>query len=140
MEPTGEPSPITSEATTPATTAELPELRAWEFDWELIQQALGPYESSLWWLLIVVLAVLILGTQLLLFPLFYRGIKFQAVTSMRLAYLFALLVATLVVHWWLWHWVFVLLLKSYWMWLAWSLFALLWFGALFWIPKRRLEA
>lgn len=140
MEPTGDPNPPTGEAGTEGAAIELQELRAWEFDWELIQQALGPYESSLWWLLIVVVAVMVLGVQLVFFPLFYRVLKFQAVPSMRLAYLFALLAATVVVHWWLWHWLFVLLTRSYWMWLGWSLFALLWLGALFWIPKRRLEA
>ena len=39
----------------------------------------------------------------------------------------------------LWHWIFFALTKNYWIWLAWSLFALIWLGLIFWTPKRRIE-
>jgi hypothetical protein len=115
-------------------------MTGWNFNWEAIKQVLGNYESSLWWLAIVILAIIVLGTQLVFFPLCYRVFKMQATTSMRLAYLFSLLVAVVVFHWWLWHWIFFAMMKNYWIWLAWSLFCLIWLGLIVWTPKRRLEA
>ncbi len=164
MEPTGEADPTPEVEATPGveatpliedggtgssavtdithhqTTIRLEEMVGWEFDWSTVSLALTPYHSSIWWLVIVLLAILILGTQLGFFPLFYRVLKLQAVPSMRLAYLSSLLLATLVFHWWLWQWLFILLTKSYWMWLAWILFALGWLAMVAWVPKRRLES
>lgn len=118
----------------------LEDMPGWAFEWEPIKQVLAQYESSLYWLAITLVAIFILGTQMVFFPLFYRGLKQQAPGSMRLAYLCSLLVAILVFHWWLWQVIFVALLHNYWVWLAWGLIILLWGGLVFWTPKRRLES
>jgi len=115
-------------------------MKGWSFEWEPIKELLAQYESSLYWLAIVLVLIFVLGTQMVFFPLFYRGMKQQAPSSMRLAYLGSLLVAMVVFHWWLWQVLFVALLHNYWVWLAWGLFVLLWLGLVFWTPKRRLES
>lgn len=118
----------------------LEEMKGWSFEWEPIKELLAQYESSLYWLAIVLVLIFVLGTQMVFFPFFYRGMKQQAPSSMRLAYLGSLLVAMVVFHWWLWQVLFVALLHNYWVWLAWGLFVLLWLGLVFWTPKRRLES
>ena len=118
----------------------LDDMPGWVFEWEPIKAVLGQYESSLYWLAITLVLIFVLGTQLIFFPLYYRGLKQQAPGSMRLAYLSSLLVAIIVFHWWLWHVLFVALLHNYWVWLAWGLMILLWGGLVFWTPKRRLES
>lgn len=128
------------EATSSATHYVLDNMSGWKFDWAAITEVLSHYNSSLWWLAIAILAIMILGTQLICFPICYRLMKMQATTSMRLAYLFSLFVATIVFHWWLWNWIFFALLKNFWLWLAWGLFILIWLGLIAWTPKRRLEA
>lgn len=129
-----------TEAAAAAAGKVLEEMAGWEFNWEAISKVLENYESSLWWLAIVTVAILILGTQLIFFPFFYRVMKQQATSAMRLAYLASLMVAVVVFHWWLWHWIFFAMLKNYWVWLAWCLFALAWLGLIVWTPKRRLES
>lgn len=124
----------------PNTHHVLEKMTGWNFDWQAIKEVLGPYESSLYWLAIVIVAILVLGTQLVFFPLCYRVMKMQATTSMRLSYLFSLFVATVVFHWWLWHWIFFALTKSFWMWLFWGLFVIVWLALIVWTPKRRQEA
>lgn len=136
MEETGVPSG----AETASTFKVLEDMNGWAFDWEAVNAVLAHYESSLWWLLIIMVAIFVLGTQLVFFPLFYRGLKQQAPGSMRLAYLMSLLLAVIVFHWWLWHFLFVALTRNYWLWLAWALFILVWAGLVFWTPKRRLES
>lgn len=118
----------------------LQEMPGWSFEWDRISEVLNQYNSSLYWLCITILAIFVLGTQLVFFPLFYRGLKQQAAGSMRLAYLMSLLVAVIVFHWWLWHVIFVALTKNYWVWLVWGLSVLLWGALVFWTPKRRLES
>lgn len=122
------------------TSQVLEEMPGWKFEWEPIKQLLAQYESSLYWLAIVLVLIFVLGTQLVFFPLFYRGMKQQAPGAIRLAYLSSLLLAIVVFHWWLWKVLFVALLKNYWVWLAWGLFVLAWFGLIVWTPKRRLES
>lgn len=129
-----------SNASTSVSQKVLETMSGWRFDWEAVTKVLGHYESSLYWLLIVTLAIFVLGTQLVFFPLCYRVMKMQATTAMRLAYLFSFFVAVVVFHWWLWHWIFFALLKNYWVWLFWCLFALIWIGLIVWTPKRRQEA
>lgn len=133
--PTGAPSPATS-----ATHHVLDTMAGWNLDWDAIREVLKHYDSSLWWLAIAILGIFVLGTQLIFFPLFYRVMKMQAPTAMRLAYLVSLLVAIVVFHWWLWHWIFFALTKNYWVWLIWGLFSLVWIGLIVWIPKKRLES
>ena len=118
----------------------LQDMPGWTFDWDAISGILAQYDSSLYWLAIVLVAIFVLGTQLVFFPLFYRGLKQQAPGSMRLAYLMSLLLAVLVFHWSLWQVIFVALTKNYWVWLAWGLLILIWGGLVFWTPKRRLES
>jgi hypothetical protein len=115
-------------------------MTGWNFNWQAIKEVLGAYDSSLYWLAIVMVAIFVLGTQLVFFPLCYRVMKMQATTAMRLSYLFSLFVATVVFHWWLWHWIFFAMTKNYWVWLFWGLFSLAWIGLIVWTPKRRLEA
>lgn len=115
----------------------LEEMSGWKFHWPAIQAVLESHESSVYWLAITIALVFILGTQFLFFPLFYRGMKFQAPGSMRLAYLCSLMVGFLVFHWWLWHVIFVSLTMNYWFWLAWGLFFFVWFALIFTTPKRR---
>lgn len=134
------PSLALPEATSPTTHYVLDSMSGWKFDWAAITEVLSHYNSSLWWLAIAILAIMLLGTQLVGFPICYRLMKMQATTSMRLAYLFSLFVATIVFHWWLWNWIFFALLKNFWLWLAWGLFILIWLGLIAWTPKRRLEA
>ena len=131
---TGEPSAASS------TFPVLKEMSGWTFDWEAISTILEHYQSSLYWLAIIMVVIFVLGTQLVFFPLFYRGLKQQAPGSMRLAYLMSLLLAVFVFHWWLWHFLFVALLHNYWVWLAWGVLVLVWGGLVFWTPKRRLES
>ena len=133
-------APVATPTPTAATHHVLETMGGWNLDWEAIKTVLQNYESSLWWLLIVTLAIFVLGTQLVFFPLYYRVMKVQATSAMRLAYLSSLLVATIVFHWWMWNWIFVALTKNYWIWLVWSLFALIWLGLIVWVPKRRLES
>jgi hypothetical protein len=121
-------------------TQVLGEMKGWAFEWEPIQAILEQYQSSLAWLAITLVLIFVLGTQMVFFPFFYRGMKQQAPGSMRLAYLSSLLVAIIVFHWWLWQVLFVALLHNYWVWLAWGLIVLLWGGLVFWTPKRRLES
>ena len=124
--PTETPTPLSDGgAASSATHHVLDPMMGWKFDWKAIKGVLVHYDSSLWWLAIALVAILILGTQLIF--------------SMRLAYLISLFVAVVVFHWWLWHWIFFALTKNYWIWLAWSLFALIWLGMIFWTPKRRIE-
>lgn len=123
-----------------ASDSVLKEMPGWAFDWDAISKVLEQYDSSLYWLAIVLACIFVLGTQALFFPLFYRGMKQQAPGAMRLAYLMSLLMAVVVFHWWLWHVLFVALLKNYWVWLVWGLIVLLWGGLVFWTPKRRLES
>ncbi len=137
--PTATPTPLPTGAASSATHHVLDPMMGWKLDWNAIKAVLVHYDSSLWWLAIALVAILVLGTQLVFFPLCYRVMKMQATTSMRLAYLFSLFVAVIVFHWWLWHWIFFALTKNYWIWLAWSLFALIWLGMIFWTPKRRIE-
>ena len=118
----------------------LEEMSGWAFDWDKIKLVLDHYDSSVYWLIITIVCVFILGTQLVFFPMYYRGLKQQAPGAMRLAYLSSLLVAFIVFHWWLWQVIFVALTKNYWVWLAWGLFFLLWGAMVFWTPKRRLES
>ena len=118
----------------------LENMPGWTFEWSKISAVLDQYNSSLYWLCIALVAVFILGPQLMFFPLFYRGLKQQAPGSMRLAYLMSLLLAVLLFHWWLWHVIFVALTRNYWLWLVWILFVLLWGALVFWTPKRRLES
>lgn len=118
----------------------LEEMPGWAFDWAKVSAVLEQYDSSLYWLCISIVAIFVLGTQLVFFPLFYRGLKQQASGSMRLAYLMSLLAAMIVFHWWLWHVIFVALTKNYWVWLIWGLFVILWGALVFWTPKRRLES
>lgn len=132
--------PVSTPTPSAATHHVLDTVTGWNFDWEAIKAVLGNYESSLWWLAIVMVAIIVLGTQLVFFPLCYRVMKMQATTSMRLSYLFSLFVAVIVFHWWMWHWIFVAMTKSYWMWLGWCLFTLVWLALIVWTPKRRLEA
>lgn len=131
--PTGDPSPDPSFPV-------LEDMPGWAFDWEAISKILAQYDSSMYWLAIALVAIFVLGTQLVFFPLFYRVLKQQAPGSMRLAYLMSLLVAVIVFHWWLWHIIFIALLKNYWLWLAWGIVFLVWAGLVFWTPKRRLES
>jgi hypothetical protein len=121
-------------------TQVLEDMPGWVFEWEPIKAILGQYESSLYWLAITLVLIFVLGTQMVFFPIYYRGLKQQAPGSMRLAYLSSLLVAMIVFHWWLWQVLFVALLHNYWVWLAWGLMILLWGGLVFWTPKRRLES
>lgn len=137
--PTETPTPLPDGAVSSATHHVLEPMMGWKFDWNAIKAVLVHYDASLWWLAIALVAILVLGTQLVFFPFCYRVMKMQATTSMRLAYLFALFVAVVVFHWWLWHWIFFALTKNYWIWLAWCLFALIWLGLIFWTPKRRVE-
>lgn len=118
----------------------LKEMSGWNFNWDAIKAVLANYESSLYWLGIVLALIFVLGTQMVFFPLFYRGLKQQAPGSMRLAYLMSLLLAVLVFHWWLWQVLFVALTRNYWVWLAWGVLVLLWGGLVFVTPKRRLES
>lgn len=118
----------------------LENMSGWAFDWDAIAKVLDHYDSSVYWLIITVALIFVLGTQLVFFPLYYRGLKQQAPGSMRLAYLSSLMVAFVVFHWWLWQVIFVALTKNYWIWLAWGLFFLLWGAMVFWTPKRRLES
>ena len=134
MEETGAAS------TTTNTGQILEDMPGWAFDWDAITNILSQYDSSLYWLAITLVAIFVLGTQFIFFPLFYRGMKQQAAGSMRLAYLMSLLVAVGVFHWWLWQVIFVALTKNYWIWLAWGLLILVWGGLVFWTPKRRLES
>ncbi|MCA9780254.1 MAG: hypothetical protein KC800_26190, partial [Candidatus Eremiobacteraeota bacterium] len=71
----------------------LEEMPGWAFEWDKIKEILAQYESSLYWLAITLVLIFVLGTQLVFFPLFYRGLKQQAPGSMRLAYLGSLMVA-----------------------------------------------
>ncbi len=138
--PTETPTPLSDgAAASSATHHVLDPMMGWKFDWNAIKAVLVHYDSSLWWLAIALVAILVLGTQLVFFPFCYRVMKMQATTAMRLAYLFSLFVAVVLFHWWLWHWIFFALTKNYWIWLAWSLFALIWLGLIFWTPKRRIE-
>lgn len=118
----------------------LEDMPGWVFEWEPIKECLAQYDSSLYWLAIVMVLIFVLGTQMVFFPLFYRGLKQQASGSMRMSYLMSLLVAVIVFHWWLWQIMFVALLKNYWVWLFWGLFVLAWGGLVFVTPKRRLES
>ena len=131
--------PETAEAVNTAGPV-LEKMAGWNFDWDAISQILDHYESSVYWLIIVMVAIFILGTQLVFFPFLYRGMKQQAPGAMRLAYLLSLLLAVIVFHWWLWHWIFVALTKNYWIWLAWALFFLLWLALVFWTPRRKQES
>ncbi len=124
----------------PATHHVLKTMTGWNFDWQAIKSVLGNYDSSLYWLAIVIVAIIVLGTQLVFFPLFYRVFKMQATSAMRLSYLFSLFVAMVLFHWWLWHWIFFAMTKNYWIWLLWCLFSLAWLAMIVWTPKRRLEA
>lgn len=133
------PLPFAQDAT-PATHHVLELMTGWNFDWGKIKEVLGAYESSLYWLTIVMVAIFVLGTQLIFFPLCYRVMKMQATTAMRLSYLFSLFVSVIVFHWWLWHWIFFAMTKNYWVWLFWCLFTLGWLGLIVWTPKRRQEA
>ena len=112
----------------------------WNFDSDAIIAVLKQHKSSLYWLGIVLFLIMTVLTQAILFPLFYRVFKQQATTSIRMAYIFSLLVATIVFHWWLWKWIFVALTKNFWLWLAWGLFCLLWLGLIIWTPKKRLPS
>ena len=134
------PTPFPTSVPTSATHHVLEAMTGWNFNWQAIKEVLGAYESSLYWLAIVMVAIFILGTQLVFFPLCYRVMKMQATTAMRLSYLFSLFVAVIVFHWWLWHWIFFAMLKNYWVWLFWCLFSLGWIALIVWTPKRRLEA
>lgn len=125
---------------TPATHYVLEKMTGWNFDWSKIKAVLGAYDSSLYWLAIVMVAIFVLGTQLVFFPLCYRVMKMQATTAMRLSYLFSLFVSVVVFHWWLWHWIFFAMTKNYWIWLFWCLFTLGWLAMIVWTPKRRQEA
>ena len=118
----------------------LEDMPGWVFEWEPIKECLAQYDSSLYWLAIVMVLIFVLGTQMVFFPLFYRGLKQQASGSMRMSYLMSLLVAVIVFHWWLWQIMFVALLKNYWVWLFWGLFVLAWGALVFVTPKRRLES
>lgn len=128
MEETGGPSGV------------LGEMSGWLFDWEKISSVAAQYDSSLYWLVIVLVAIFVLGTQVVFFPFFYRGLKFQATGSMRLAYLSSFLLAVIMFHWWLWKILFVALTKNYWVWLAWGLLFLTWGSLVFLTPRRKQES
>jgi hypothetical protein len=134
------PTPFPTSVPSSATHHVLEAMTGWNFNWQAIKEVLGAYESSLYWLAIVMVAIFILGTQLVFFPLCYRVMKMQATTAMRLSYLFSLFVTVVVFHWWLWHWIFFAMTKNYWVWLFWCLFSLGWIALIVWTPKRRLEA
>ena len=136
MEETGEASAAEAAKNFPV----LEEMPGWAFDWDAISNILSQYDSSLYWLAITLFAIFVLGTQLIFFPAFYRGMKIQAPGAMRLAYLMSLMVAIAVFHWWLWHVLFVALTKNYWLGLFWGLTIMIWGGLVFWTPKRRLES
>lgn len=115
----------------------LEDMPGWAFNWDAISEVLVHYKSSLYWLAIILVAIFVLLTQLGFFPFFYRVLKIQAPGSMRLAYLMSLLVAIIVFHYWLWHFIFVALLHNYWLWLAWGIIVLAWGGLVFWTPRKR---
>ena len=115
-------------------------MTGWNFNWQAIKEVLGAYESSLYWLAIVMVAIFILGTQLVFFPLCYRVMKMQATTAMRRVASHKLHVLGKADAYSQGDKNFDPKLKNYWVWLFWCLFSLGWIALVVWTPKRRLEA
>jgi hypothetical protein len=109
----------------------------WDWNWDLVFTLFGAHSNDAWLGLALTAATLLIGVHGLLYPLFYHMLKFQAPSAMRLAYLAAVLVSVGIYHYLTWDWLFVLLLRNYWVWMAWFILFVAVVAALFMIPKKR---